>query len=100
MTDNAVDNVPEVKSRSSTTRWWFRPCAACCWPCCAATSALLGSNGGQVHHAKVVPGLLALEDGALESGSILFNGQGTAQSTRRKAVCAARPSHVMEGRCV
>ena len=41
--------------------------------------ALLGSNGaGKSTTLKAISGLLMLEDGELESGSIRFNGQSTA----------------------
>jgi branched-chain amino acid transport system ATP-binding protein len=41
--------------------------------------ALLGSNGaGKSTTLKAISGLLALEDGELKSGSILFNGKSTA----------------------
>ena len=62
--------------------------------------ALLGSNGaGKSTTLKAVSGLLALEDGALESGSILFNGQSTAQYAPQQLVRRGL-SHVMEGRRV
>ncbi|HNM41104.1 MAG TPA: ATP-binding cassette domain-containing protein, partial [Giesbergeria sp.] len=62
--------------------------------------ALLGSNGaGKSTTLKAVSGLLALEDGALESGSILFNGQSTAALAPQQLVRSGL-SHVMEGRRV
>ncbi|ART46744.1 ABC transporter ATP-binding protein [Acidovorax carolinensis] len=62
--------------------------------------ALLGSNGaGKSTTLKAVSGLLALEDGALESGSILFNGQSTAALAPQQLVRQGL-SHVMEGRRV
>ncbi|SEA00593.1 branched-chain amino acid transport system ATP-binding protein [Acidovorax soli] len=62
--------------------------------------ALLGSNGaGKSTTLKAVSGLLALEDGALESGSILFNGQSTAALAPQQLVRNGL-SHVMEGRRV
>ena len=60
--------------------------------------ALLGSNGaGKSTTLKAVSGLLALEDGLLASGSILFNGQSTAQCAPQQLVRRGL-SHVMEGR--
>ena len=62
--------------------------------------ALLGSNGaGKSTTLKAVSGLLALEDGTLESGSILFNGQSTAALAPQQLVRSGL-SHVMEGRRV
>ena len=62
--------------------------------------ALLGSNGaGKSTTLKAVSGLLALEDGQLESGSILFNGQSTAALAPQQLVRSGL-SHVMEGRRV
>jgi ABC-type branched-subunit amino acid transport system ATPase component len=62
--------------------------------------ALLGSNGaGKSTTLKAVSGLLALEDGELESGSILFNGQSTAALAPQQLVRSGL-SHVMEGRRV
>ena len=62
--------------------------------------ALLGSNGaGKSTTLKAVSGLLALEDGELESGSILFNGQSTAALAPQQLVSSGL-SHVMEGRRV
>ena len=62
--------------------------------------ALLGSNGaGKSTTLKAVSGLLALEDGTLESGSILFNGQSTAALAPQQLVRQGL-SHVMEGRRV
>ena len=62
--------------------------------------ALLGSNGaGKSTTLKAVSGLLALENGELESGAVRFNGQDTAgmapQQLVRKGLL-----HVMEGRRV
>ncbi|MFZ4482337.1 MAG: ABC transporter ATP-binding protein [Rhodoferax sp.] len=62
--------------------------------------ALLGSNGaGKSSTLKAISGLLTLEDGELESGSILFNGQVTAQLAPQQLVRQGL-SHVMEGRRV
>ena len=62
--------------------------------------ALLGSNGaGKSTTLKAVSGLLALEDGTLDAGTILFNGQSTAQHAPQQLVRAGL-SHVMEGRRV
>ena len=62
--------------------------------------ALLGSNGaGKSTTLKAVSGLLALEDGELQSGSVLFNGQPTAQREPQQLVRQGL-SHVMEGRRV
>jgi len=62
--------------------------------------ALLGSNGaGKSTTLKAVSGLLALERGEVESGSIFF--QGTTTSGRSPhALVRAGLSHVMEGRRV
>jgi branched-chain amino acid transport system ATP-binding protein len=62
--------------------------------------ALLGSNGaGKSTTLKAISGLLALEDGELKSGSILFNGQITARLEPQQLVRQGL-SHVMEGRRV
>ena len=62
--------------------------------------ALLGSNGaGKSTTLKAVSGLLALEDGVVESGSIHFNGQPTAAVAPQQLVRNGL-SHVMEGRRV
>ena len=62
--------------------------------------ALLGSNGaGKSTTLKAVSGLLALEDGTVESGSIHFNGQPTAALAPQQLVRNGL-SHVMEGRRV
>jgi len=62
--------------------------------------ALLGSNGaGKSTTLKAISGLLALEDGELKSGSILFNGQTTARQEPQQLVRQGL-SHVMEGRRV
>src|SRR3990167_4586552 len=62
--------------------------------------ALLGSNGaGKSTTLKAVSGLLALEDGQLESCSILFNGQSIAALAPQQLVRSGL-SHVMEGRRV
>ena len=62
--------------------------------------ALLGSNGaGKSTTLKAISGLLALEDGALASGSIHFNGQPLAQLAPHQLVRRGL-SHVMEGRRV
>ncbi len=62
--------------------------------------ALLGSNGaGKSTTLKAISGLLALEDGELESGQILFNGQPTRQLPPQQLVRQGL-SHVMEGRRV
>ena len=60
--------------------------------------ALLGSNGaGKSTTLKAVSGVLALEDGELRSGSILFAGQSTARLAPHQLVRQGL-SHVMEGR--
>ena len=60
--------------------------------------ALLGSNGaGKSTTLKAISGLLMLEDGELESGSIRFNGQSTAALEPQQLVRQGL-SHVMEGR--
>jgi branched-chain amino acid transport system ATP-binding protein len=62
--------------------------------------ALLGSNGaGKSTTLKAISGLLALEDGELKSGSILFNGQSTERLAPQHLVRQGL-SHVMEGRRV
>ncbi|MGB6055962.1 MAG: ABC transporter ATP-binding protein [Burkholderiaceae bacterium] len=62
--------------------------------------ALLGSNGaGKSTALKAISGLLALENGALESGSIAFDGQDTARAAPQQLVRRGL-SHVMEGRRV
>ena len=62
--------------------------------------ALLGSNGaGKSTTLKAISGLLALEDGELKSGSILFNGQPTVRLEPQQLVRQGL-SHVMEGRRV
>ncbi|MCT9811468.1 ABC transporter ATP-binding protein [Acidovorax sp. Be4] len=62
--------------------------------------ALLGSNGaGKSTTLKAISGLLALEDGALASGSILFNGSPLTQLAPQQLVRRGL-SHVMEGRRV
>ena len=62
--------------------------------------ALLGSNGaGKSTTLKAISGLLALENGALASGSIAFNGQPLAQLAPQQLVRRGL-SHVMEGRRV
>ena len=62
--------------------------------------ALLGSNGaGKSTTLKAVSGLLSLEDGSVESGSIRFNGQPTAALAPQQLVRNGL-SHVMEGRRV
>ena len=62
--------------------------------------ALLGSNGaGKSTTLKAISGLLALEDGELKSGSIVFNGQATARLEPHQLVHQG-VSHVMEGRRV
>ena len=62
--------------------------------------ALLGSNGaGKSTTLKAVSGLLPLENGALASGSIRFNGQATAGIAPQLLVRRGL-SHVMEGRHV
>ena len=60
--------------------------------------ALLGSNGaGKSTTLKAISGLLMLEDGELESGSIRFNGESTATLEPQQLVRQGL-SHVMEGR--
>lgn len=62
--------------------------------------ALLGSNGaGKSTTLKAISGLLALEDGELQNGSILFNGQPTVRLAPQQLVRQG-VSHVMEGRRV
>ena len=62
--------------------------------------ALLGSNGaGKSSTLKAISGLLTLEDGELESGSIRFNGQSTARLAPQQLVRQGL-SYVMEGRRV
>ena len=62
--------------------------------------ALLGSNGaGKSTTLKAISGLLALENGALAGGSILFNGQPLTQLAPQQLVRRGL-SHVMEGRRV
>ena len=62
--------------------------------------ALLGSNGaGKSTTLKAISGLLALENGALASGSIAFNGRPVAQLAPQQLVRRGL-SHVMEGRRV
>ncbi|MFE1572398.1 ABC transporter ATP-binding protein [Comamonas odontotermitis] len=62
--------------------------------------ALLGSNGaGKSTTLKAVSGLLALENGALESGTVRFNGASTAGIAPQQLVRQGL-SHVMEGRRV
>lgn len=62
--------------------------------------ALLGSNGaGKSTTLKAVSGLLALEDGQVESGSIWFDGRDTAAMAPQQLVRSGL-FHVMEGRRV
>ena len=62
--------------------------------------ALLGSNGaGKSTTLKAVSGLLALERGEVESGSIVFQGATTAGRAPH-ALVRAGLFHVMEGRRV
>ena len=62
--------------------------------------ALLGSNGaGKSTTLKAVSGLLALERGEVESGSIVYQGAPTAGRTPH-ALVRAGLFHVMEGRRV
>ena len=62
--------------------------------------ALLGSNGaGKSTTLKAISGLLPLEDGAMPSGQILFDGQPTADSAPQQLVRHGL-AHVMEGRRV
>jgi len=62
--------------------------------------ALLGSNGaGKSTTLKAVSGLLALEDGEVEAGRIVFDGDPTAQLAPQQLVRRGL-SHVMEGRRV
>ncbi len=62
--------------------------------------ALLGSNGaGKSTTLKAASGLLELEDGALESGNIRFNGQDISSTAPQQLVHQGL-SHVMEGRRV
>ena len=62
--------------------------------------ALLGSNGaGKSTTLKAISGLLSLENGELESGTVLFNGQDTAGVPPQQLVRQGL-SHVMEGRRV
>ncbi|RSZ40197.1 ABC transporter ATP-binding protein [Variovorax beijingensis] len=62
--------------------------------------ALLGSNGaGKSTTLKAVSGLLALEDGEMEAGRIVFDGAPTARLAPQQLVRRGL-SHVMEGRRV
>ena len=62
--------------------------------------ALLGSNGaGKSTTLKAISGLLALEDGELASGEILFKGQST-RAVAPQGLVRQGLSHVMEGRRV
>ncbi|MBW7834574.1 MAG: ABC transporter ATP-binding protein [Simplicispira suum] len=62
--------------------------------------ALLGSNGaGKSTTLKAVSGLLALERGEVESGSIVFKGEAT-KGLAPHALVRAGLFHVMEGRRV
>ena len=62
--------------------------------------ALLGSNGaGKSTTLKAVSGLLALEDGEVEAGRIVFDGAPTARLAPQQLVRRGL-SHVMEGRRV
>ena len=62
--------------------------------------ALLGSNGaGKSTTLKAVSGLLALERGEVESGSIVFKGEAT-KGRAPHALVRAGLFHVMEGRRV
>ncbi|HAJ12193.1 MAG TPA: ABC transporter ATP-binding protein, partial [Comamonadaceae bacterium] len=62
--------------------------------------ALLGSNGaGKSTTLKAISGLLSLENGELESGTVLFDGQDTAGVPPQQLVRQGL-SHVMEGRRV
>lgn len=62
--------------------------------------ALLGSNGaGKSTTLKAISGLLALEDGDLASGKVLFKGRSTRGVAPQDLVRQGL-SHVMEGRRV
>ena len=62
--------------------------------------ALLGSNGaGKSTTLKAISNLLALEDGAMETGSIAFDGQDT-RGTPPQELVRRGLSHVLEGRRV
>ncbi|PLC03531.1 ABC transporter ATP-binding protein [Variovorax sp. RO1] len=62
--------------------------------------ALLGSNGaGKSTTLKAVSGLLALEDGEVEAGRIVFDGAPTDRLAPQQLVRRGL-SHVMEGRRV
>ena len=62
--------------------------------------ALLGSNGaGKSTTLKAISGLLTLENGALESGAVYFQGKDTA-GIAPQALVRSGLSHVMEGRRV
>ena len=62
--------------------------------------ALLGSNGaGKSTTLKAVSGLLALEDGEVQAGRIVFDGAPTARLAPQQLVRRGL-SHVMEGRRV
>ncbi|WP_447743093.1 ABC transporter ATP-binding protein [Variovorax boronicumulans] len=62
--------------------------------------ALLGSNGaGKSTTLKAVSGLLALEDGEVEGGRIVFDGAPTERLAPQQLVRRGL-SHVMEGRRV
>nr|MBP6753737.1 ATP-binding cassette domain-containing protein [Alicycliphilus sp.] len=101
MTDNAADNVLEVNNIEVIYNKVVQALRGLSLAVPRGhIVALLGSNGaGKSTTLKAVSGLLALEDGALESGSILFNGQSTAQYAPQQLVRRGL-SHVMEGRRV
>lgn len=62
--------------------------------------ALLGSNGaGKSTALKAISGLLPLEDGAMPSGEIVFDGERTAGIAPQRLVRRGL-AHVMEGRRV
>ena len=108
MTDNAADNVLEVNNIEVIYNKVVQALRGLSLAVPRGQIvALLGSNGaGKSTTLKAVSGLLALEDGLLaledgelESGSILFNGQSTAQYAPQQLVRRGL-SHVMEGRRV
>ena len=62
--------------------------------------ALLGSNGaGKPTTLKAISGLLPLEDGAMPSGQIVFDGAATSSQAPQQLVRRGL-AHVMEGRRV
>ena len=102
MTQSALANVLEAAKKSieviynSSGAGPARPVAG---RATYIVALLLGSNGrASPPRSKAVPGLLALEDGALESGSILQWPEH--HCTRRSSSMRRGLSHVDGGRCV